>query len=99
MKASISSIGESNPFPGPYTHYKVSNKFIGLIIGKNGETVRNIHQKTGCFIFIPKESKQGEDFRVLELSGTSQNIEECIKELDNLITSVLFYFYSINKAY
>ena len=61
------------------------NKFVGLIIGKNGETVRNLHQKTGCFIFIPKDSKPGEDYRNIELSGKPENISDCKKEMDSLI--------------
>jgi transcription antitermination factor NusA-like protein len=79
-------MGENNPFPGPYTKYKVNNKFVGLIIGKNGETVKQLHQQTGSFIFIPKESKAGEDFRWFELSGS--NVDQCIKKIENLIENV-----------
>ncbi len=64
------------------------NKYVGLIIGKNGDTVRNLHQKTGCFIFIPKESRPGDDFRTYELSGSKESIEKCIKEIENLIENV-----------
>lgn len=78
-------MGEINPFPGPYTHQRVLNKYVGLVIGKNGETVRNLHQKTGCFIFIPKESKHMEDFRVIELSGNSESIQNCVNEIEALI--------------
>ena len=77
-----------NPFPGPYTTYKVLNKYVGLIIGKNGETVRNLHQKTGCFIFIPKESKPSEEYRLFELSGSKESVEKCMKEIENLIENV-----------
>ena len=69
------------------------NKYVGLIIGKNGDTVRNLHQKTGCFIFIPKDSKPGEDFRNIELSGKPENIAECKKEMDSLI-QISFIIYS-----
>jgi len=62
---------------------------VGLIIGKNGETVRIIHQKTNCFIFIPKESKPGEDFRELELSGTPDAIESCKREIISMIHLVI----------
>jgi hypothetical protein len=64
----------------------VANKYVGLIIGKNGETVRHLHQKTGCFIFIPKESRPGEDFRMFQLSGA--NVETCIQEIENIIENV-----------
>lgn len=85
----FSHLGEANTFPGPYTKYKVLNKYVGLIIGKNGETVKNLHQKTGCFIFIPRESRPGEDYRVFELSGSKDNIDKCIKEIENLIENVI----------
>lgn len=58
---------------------------VGLIIGKSGETVRNIHQKTGCYIFIPKESKNGEDYRELELSGAPESVEICKREIISMI--------------
>jgi len=83
--SSLGTLGEQNPFSGPHTKIKVLNKYIGLIIGKNGETVRNLHHKTGCFIFIPKESREGEDFRLLELSGKEESIKECIKNIEALI--------------
>lgn len=85
MKINFSSLGELNPFTGPHLQVKVLNKYIGLIIGKNGETVRNLNQKTGCCIFIPKESKEGEDFRMLELSGSDESIKECKKEIETLV--------------
>lgn len=102
MKAVISNHGESNPFPGPYTKHKIPNEYIGLLIGKNGETIKNIHQKIGCFIYIPKDTSSAtslsqknqnvddeENSRVLELSGSEEKVQECIREIDNLITSAL----------
>lgn len=61
---------------------------VGLIIGKNGETVKTIHQKTGCFIFIPKESRASEDYRELELSGTPESVEICKREIISMIHMV-----------
>ena len=31
---------EANPFPGPHVPYPIPNSLIGLIIGKNGETIK-----------------------------------------------------------
>jgi transcription antitermination factor NusA-like protein len=90
LKQNFSHLGEVNPFPGPHTPLRIPNKMVGLIIGKNGETVRNIHQKTGCFIFIPKESKQGEDFRELELSGPTDSMEVCKREIISMIHLALY---------
>ena len=58
-----------------------SIKMVGLIIGRNGETVKTIHQLTGCLIFIPKESRPGDDFRELQLSGPPESVEICKKEI------------------
>ena len=78
-------MGDVNPFPGPHTPLRIPNKMVGLIIGKNGETIRNIHQKTGCFIFIPKDSRPGEDYRELELSGHTESVELCKREIISMI--------------
>jgi rRNA processing protein Krr1/Pno1 len=61
---------------------------VGLIIGKNGETVKTIHQKTGCFIFIPKESRMNEENRELELSGSPESVEICKREIISMIHMV-----------
>ena len=95
-------MGEINPFPGPHTLLRIPNKMVGLIIGKNGETVKTIHQKTGCYIFIPKDSKPGEDYRELELSGPAQSVEICKREIISMIHMVnlfLLFFYSYLRLY
>lgn len=90
MNQNFSHTGDVNPFPGPHTKLKIPNKMVGLIIGKGGDTVRIIHQKTNCYIFIPKESKPGEDFRELELSGPPTCIEECKREIVSMIHIALY---------
>ena len=35
-------VGDHNPFDGPHNPIDVPDKFVGLIIGKNGETLRGI---------------------------------------------------------
>lgn len=88
LKQNFSHLGEINPFPGPHTLLRIPNKMVGLIIGKNGETVKTIHQKTGCYIFIPKESRPGEDYRELELSGAPESVEICKREIISMIHMV-----------
>ena len=68
-------LGEYNPHPRPYTLLKIPNKIVGLIIGRNGETVKLIQESTGSDVFIPKESRPGEDFRELRLSGKPENVQ------------------------
>ena len=90
MKQSCSHLGETNSFPGPHTPLKIPNKMVGLIIGRNGETVKTIHQLTGCLIFIPKESRPGDDFRELQLSGPPESVEICKKEIMSMIHLALY---------
>ncbi len=90
MKQNFSHLGETNPYPGPYTSLKIPNKMVGLIIGRNGETVKIIHERTQCSIFIPKESRPGEDFRELQLSGAPENVENCKREIISMIHLALY---------
>jgi len=48
-------IGEVNPFPGPYLFLPIPNHVIDVIIGPNGQTIKTLYQKTGGYIFIPKD--------------------------------------------
>ena len=44
----------------------------GLVIGKAGDTVKNLHNKTGAYIFIPKSYDTVTNERILELSGSEE---------------------------
>ena len=90
MKMNSEHLGESNPNPGPYTLLKIPNKMVGLIIGRNGETIKVIQESTKCGVFIPKDSRPGEDFRELQLSGNPENIEVCRREIISMIHLALY---------
>jgi rRNA processing protein Krr1/Pno1 len=90
MKLNSAHLGETNPNPGPYTLLKIPNKMVGLIIGRNGETVKLIQESTGSDVFIPKESRPGEDFRELQLSGKPENVEICRREIISMIHLALY---------
>ena len=90
MKMNSAHLGESNPHPGPYTLLKIPNKMVGLIIGRNGETVKIIQESTGCDVYIPKDSRPGEDFRELQLSGKPENVEICRREIISMIHLALY---------
>ncbi|CDW89080.1 kh domain containing protein [Stylonychia lemnae] len=87
MQESFSLKGEVNPFPGPYTNFAISNAIIDIIIGQNGQTIKSLHQKTGCYIFIPQEVNSSNE-RVLQLSGPLESIEKCKIELLQIIRNV-----------
>ena len=46
-------VGDINPFSGHSSKVKVPDKFVGLIIGKNGENLRGIAQRSNTKIFVP----------------------------------------------
>lgn len=55
IQENFSLIGEVNPFPGPYVNYVIPNAITDIIIGQNGQTIKQLYQKTGAYIFIPKD--------------------------------------------
>ncbi len=46
-------MGDINPFSGLHVPIDVPDKFVGLIIGKNGENLRGIAQRSNTKIFMP----------------------------------------------
>jgi hypothetical protein len=44
----------------------------GLIIGKNGDTIKQLHNRCGAYVFIPKHIDPNSTERILELSGTEE---------------------------
>jgi len=75
-------IGDKNPFPGPYFKMPIPNKQVGLIIGKNGDTLRAITNKSRAQIFVPKEIAEAfQEQRIIEISGDHQAIEMAKAEI------------------
>jgi polyribonucleotide nucleotidyltransferase len=72
-------IGERNPFPPAIVFVKVQDKFVGLIIGKQGETLKNIASQTNTKIFMPQknpteaQAQNGEGLRTVELTGNDKD--------------------------
>ena len=73
-------IGDRNPFTGPTSKVGIPNKHAGLVIGKNGDTLRSICQRSGAQIFIPKEQSEGEE-RIVEIVGDDEQIEVARQEI------------------
>jgi len=79
-------VGDTNPFPGPHQKVDVPDKYVGLIIGKNGENLRTIASRSGTRIFVPRENHHpGSDERIIEVDGDPTSIEICKQEIDGLI--------------
>lgn len=76
VRLNMSHIGDINPFPGPYVLVKIPNDYVGLVIGKSGETVKKILSDTGCSVFIPNKNKPYYDdmVKLLKILGTNDSI-------------------------
>jgi transcription antitermination factor NusA-like protein len=59
----------------------VPDNLVGLIIGRGGETIKAINQKTGAAVFIPKECDTGRNERILVISGTASQVEQAKAEV------------------
>lgn len=63
----------------------VPDNLVGLIIGRGGDTIKNINHKTGAFVFIPKSCEPGSNIRVLVVSGLPEQIEMAKNEIDEIV--------------
>jgi len=86
IQENFSLIGEVNPFPGPYTYFAIPNAITGSIIGAQGSAIKSLYQKTGCYIFIPQDVTSKNE-RVLQLSGTFDQITKCKQELLSIMSN------------
>ena len=50
----------------------VPNRTVGLIIGRGGETIRDLQERSGCHVNIVGEEKSVNGLRPVNLIGTSQ---------------------------
>ncbi|KAL8768335.1 MAG: hypothetical protein Q9209_005369 [Squamulea sp. 1 TL-2023] len=54
------------------TQILVPNRTVGLIIGRGGETIRDLQERSGCHVNIVGEEKSVNGFRPVNLIGTPQ---------------------------
>lgn len=93
IQENFSMIGEVNPFPGPYLNFAIPNAFTDIVIGPNGSTIKQLYQKTGAYIFIPKDITLNNE-RILQLSGQHDQIERAKVELMMIMRNVQSYLES-----
>lgn len=63
--------------------YPVQALLSDVIIGEFGQTIKNLFQKTNCYVFVPAKEVNGE--RIFQLSGTHESIDRCKLELQMII--------------
>eukprot|EP00742_Colponemidia_sp_Colp-10_P008455 GILJ01009160.1.p1 GENE.GILJ01009160.1~~GILJ01009160.1.p1 ORF type:complete len:537 (-),score=92.83 GILJ01009160.1:79-1689(-) len=69
---------QGDPFPIP-------DRFVGIVIGRGGEKITQIQQKTGCRVVVPKECEPGATDRVLQLIGSPNQVEWARQEIQGVI--------------
>ena len=52
------------------TQMMVPNRTVGLIIGRHGETIRDLQERSGCHVSIAKEDKSVNGLRPVNLIGS-----------------------------
>ena len=54
-------LGEQNPFEGPHKSVPIQDVYSDAIIGVFGHSIKALFQRTGCFVFVPREmNSEGE---------------------------------------
>jgi len=83
-------IGEASPFGRPEREVKVHDRYVGLIIGKQSETIKNIATQTRTKIFIPQKPlgtgpRDNDGVRIVELCGDPDGCQEAENRVMELI--------------
>lgn len=59
---------------------------VGLVIGKGGETIKSINQRTGAYVFIPPEVRYGEVNRSITITGLPEQCAIAKREVMDIVT-------------
>lgn len=67
-------IGEKSPFGPPDRTVDVPDKYVGLVIGRQGENLKQISAATSTKIFMPQKNALSDSsgVRIVEICGESQ---------------------------
>ncbi len=63
----------------------VPNDCVGLIIGKGGETIRNLQIQSGAKIQVAKKEVIGKGVRNVFVEGTPERFEHAKKLIDDIV--------------
>lgn len=73
--------GENN------TQIWVPDRTVGLIIGRGGETIRDLQEKSGCHVNITAKEQSENGFRPVNLIGTPRTATLARKLIDEIVQS------------
>ena len=67
----------------------VPSDAVGMIIGKGGETIREMQNSTGCKINVAQSSGPGEVQREIALIGSRDSIARAKQAIDEKVEAVV----------
>lgn len=67
----------------------VPNEAVGMIIGKGGETIREMQNTTGCKINVSQQPQPGQSEREIELVGTRDAINQAKAAIEDKVEAVV----------
>lgn len=70
-------------------HIYVPSEAVGMIIGKGGETIKDMQNTTGCKINVSPSSGPGEVSREIGLVGTRESIERAKRAIEDKVEAVV----------
>lgn len=70
----------------------VPSDAVGMIIGKGGETIRDMQNNTGCKINVAQPSGPGEVEREIALIGTRDSIARAKQAIEEKVDAVVSHF-------
>ncbi|KAI9804743.1 MAG: hypothetical protein M1825_001111 [Sarcosagium campestre] len=82
--------GSGNPGAGDRINdsIRVPSEAVGMIIGKGGETIKDMQSTTGCKINVSQQSGPGESDREIGLVGTRESIEQAKRAIEDKVEFV-----------
>lgn len=67
----------------------VPNEAVGMIIGKGGETIREMQNSTGCKINVSQQPQPGQSDREIELVGSRDAIDRAKQAIEDKVEAVV----------
>jgi far upstream element-binding protein len=68
---------------------RVPSEAVGMIIGKRGDTIREIQNQTGCKINVAQSSGEGEIEREIALIGSRDSIAHAKRSIEEKVDAVV----------
>lgn len=69
-------------------NFPIPLNLTGMVIGRGGDTLKSLMQRTGAIIEVPKHFNPTTGERILTLTGTAEVIEKAKQEISTLLSTV-----------